>query len=41
VAALPQKVPESPVQANYEKKSSMEDNMAKMKAMNMDFFADM
>jgi ADP-ribosylation factor GTPase-activating protein 2/3 len=38
VAALPTKQPESPL---YEKKSSMEDNMAKMKAMNMDFFADM
>jgi ADP-ribosylation factor GTPase-activating protein 2/3 len=32
------KQPESPA---YEKKSSMEDSMAKMKAMNMDFFADM
>ena len=39
VAALPtKKQPESPL---YEKKSSMEDNMNKMKAMNMDFFADM
>jgi ADP-ribosylation factor GTPase-activating protein 2/3 len=37
VAALPPKKPE-PV---YEKKSSMEDSMAKMKAMNSDFFSDM
>jgi hypothetical protein len=39
VAALP--VPKKPESPAYEKKSSMEDSMAKMKAMNMDFFADM
>jgi ADP-ribosylation factor GTPase-activating protein 2/3 len=43
VAAAPKAlspVPASPAKT-LEKKSSMEDNMAKMKAMNMDFFSDM
>lgn len=41
-AALPQVIPTKPKETPaYEKKSSMEDSMAKMKAMNMDFFSDM